>query len=94
VYVCLTLTNLCSAPPPLVDAIAAIEQRHQNGEEDQMVPELCVMLVVCVRLYTRFGVLYANVYADYAKLTRKMGGKAMTSSNLRPKSFDHGSPTA
>ncbi|KAI4690208.1 uncharacterized protein J4E84_004392 [Alternaria hordeiaustralica] len=30
----------------------------------------------------------------YAKLTRKMGGKqAMTSSNLRPKSIDHGSPT-
>jgi len=30
----------------------------------------------------------------YAKLTRKMGGKqAMTSSNLRPKSVDHGSPT-
>ncbi|KAF1849461.1 uncharacterized protein K460DRAFT_91359 [Cucurbitaria berberidis CBS 394.84] len=29
----------------------------------------------------------------YAKLTRKMGGKqAMTSSNLRPKSLDHGSP--
>ncbi|KAF1835541.1 hypothetical protein BDW02DRAFT_281273 [Decorospora gaudefroyi] len=29
----------------------------------------------------------------YAKLTRKMGGKqAMTSSNLRPKSIDHGSP--
>ncbi|KAH8722716.1 hypothetical protein GQ44DRAFT_807130 [Phaeosphaeriaceae sp. PMI808] len=30
----------------------------------------------------------------YAKLTRKMGSKAMTSSNLRPKSLDHGSPTA
>ncbi|KAF2822225.1 GCS-domain-containing protein [Ophiobolus disseminans] len=30
----------------------------------------------------------------YAKLTRKMGGKAMASSNLRPKSIDHGSPTA
>ncbi|KAH6003190.1 hypothetical protein HBI84_082950 [Parastagonospora nodorum] len=30
----------------------------------------------------------------YAKLTRKMGGKAMTSSNLRPKSLDHGSPSA
>ncbi|CAI6332337.1 unnamed protein product [Periconia digitata] len=31
----------------------------------------------------------------YAKLTRKMGGKqAMTSSNLRPKSLDQGSPTA
>ncbi|KAK7186125.1 GATA zinc finger domain-containing protein 10 [Paraphaeosphaeria sporulosa] len=30
----------------------------------------------------------------YAKLTRKMGGKqAMTSSNLRPKSLDQGSPT-
>jgi len=30
----------------------------------------------------------------YAKLTRKMGGKqAMASSNLRPKSLDHGSPT-
>jgi hypothetical protein len=30
---------------------------------------------------------------DYAKLTRKMGGKqAMASSNLRPKSLDHGSP--
>ncbi|KAI1598689.1 glutamate-cysteine ligase [Pyrenophora tritici-repentis] len=30
----------------------------------------------------------------YAKLTRKMGGKqAMTHSNLRPKSVDHGSPT-
>lgn len=30
----------------------------------------------------------------YAKLTRKMGGKqAMTSSNLRPKSLDHGSPS-
>lgn len=29
----------------------------------------------------------------YAKLTRKMGGKqAMASSNLRPKSIDHGSP--
>ncbi|KAH7380351.1 hypothetical protein DE146DRAFT_637371 [Phaeosphaeria sp. MPI-PUGE-AT-0046c] len=28
----------------------------------------------------------------YAKLTRKMGGKAMASSNLRPKSLDHGSP--
>ncbi|KAL6166465.1 hypothetical protein ACJQWK_07818 [Exserohilum turcicum] len=30
----------------------------------------------------------------YAKLTRKMGGKqAMTSSNLRPKPMEHGSPT-
>ena len=37
--------------------------------------------------------LALTVVADYAKLTRKMGGKqAMTSSNLRPKSIDHGSP--
>jgi hypothetical protein len=40
--------------------------------------------------------LYPTVYLhllDYAKLTRKMGGKqAMTSSNLRPKSLDQGSP--
>jgi hypothetical protein len=37
---------------------------------------------------------YTNIHTDYAKLTRKMGGKAMTSSNLRPKSLDHGSPMA
>jgi hypothetical protein len=34
------------------------------------------------------------IVTDYAKLTRKMGGKNMTSSNLRPKSLGEGSPAA
>jgi hypothetical protein len=38
-----------------------------------------------------FAPRYRLTFVDYAKLTRKMGGKSnMTSSNLRPKSLDHG----
>jgi hypothetical protein len=59
-----------------------------------MVRGHCVMLVVYVSLLSSLSHLHANNITDYAKLTRKMGGKAMTSSNLRPKSLDHGSPTA
>lgn len=76
------------------DAIAAIELRLLSGEEAQMVQEPCVMLVAYVRLLSIFPTHNTNVCTDYAKLTRKMGGKAMTSSNLRPKSLDHGSPSA
>lgn len=74
--------------------IAATALRPQNGVEAPMVPERCAMLVDSVSptpVYTYCS--YINHHADYAKLTRKMGGKqAMTSSNLRPKSLDHGSP--
>jgi hypothetical protein len=58
-----------------------------------MVPERCAMLVVYVSVHQSPSALFTNRSSDYAKLTRKMGGKAMTSSNLRPKSLDHGSPT-
>ncbi|PVI05237.1 hypothetical protein DM02DRAFT_610838 [Periconia macrospinosa] len=60
-----------------------------------MEPELCAMHVVYVSV---LGIVVndaAKYMTDYAKLTRKMGGKqAMTSSNLRPKSLDQGSPPA
>jgi len=82
---------------PQADVIVAIEPRPQSGEEGQMAPELCAMLVVYVstKQHQAGGLLYwLTLHLDYAKLTRKMGGKqAMTHSNLRPKSVDHGSPT-
>jgi hypothetical protein len=80
--------------PLLVDVTAATELRLPNGEEAPMVRGHCVMLVVYVSPFQSISHLYTNKFTDYAKLTRKMGGKAMTSSNLRPKSLDHGSPTA
>ena len=76
------------------DVIAAIELRLLSGEEAQTVQEPCVMLVAYVRLISFLTSRNTNLCTDYAKLTRKMGGKAMTSSNLRPKSLDHGSPSA
>jgi hypothetical protein len=80
--------------PLLVDVTAATELRLLNGEEAPMVQGHCVMLVVYVSPFQSISHPHTNKSTDYAKLTRKMGGKAMTSSNLRPKSLDHGSPTA
>jgi hypothetical protein len=84
----------CSEPRRLADAIAVTGQKLQNGEEVLMVPGRCAMLAVCVScLVFRDTCANPNMVTDYAKLTRKMGGKqAMASSNLRPKSLDHGSP--
>lgn len=80
-------------PPPLADAIAAIERRPQSGAEDLMVLEPYAMHVVYVRFVYLYCIIPCLQFSDYAKLTRKMGAKpAMASSNLRPKSIDHGSP--
>jgi hypothetical protein len=56
--------------------------------------ELSATPVGYVRCHSSSAYSGTNMDIDYAKLTRKMGGKAMASSNLRPKSFDNGSPTS
>ncbi|KAL5119877.1 glutamate--cysteine ligase [Pleosporales sp. CAS-2024a] len=89
-------TRLYSALPRQADATAATEQKLLNGVEVQMVLERCVTPVDYVRCSTKAHDTIQKLtrLPDYAKLTRKMGGKAMASSNLRPKSIDHGSPTS
>jgi hypothetical protein len=80
--------------PRLEDVTAVIEQKPQNGGEVRMELELSATPVDYVRRCPFSIQSSTDVRKDYAKLTRKMGGKAMASSNLRPKSFDNGSPTS
>lgn len=89
-----SLTSHRSEPRLLGGAIAAIGRKLQNGVEAPMVHERFVMRAVYVSFTTQMCI-NCSFLVDYAKLTRKMGGKqAMASSNLRPKSLDQGSPTA
>lgn len=83
-----------SVLPRLEDVTAATEQKPQSGGEVRMELEPSATPVDYVRYYSSCIQSSTNVCKDYAKLTRKMGGKAMASSNLRPKSFDNGSPTS
>jgi len=88
------LTISSREPRLLDDAIVVTEPKHQNGGVVPMALGHCATLAGCVRTALgSFNCSTTHKKLDYAKLTRKMGSKASsTSSNLRPKEMDLSSP--